>query len=58
MAEAMTTEMKHLLDVAIEKGASDLHVTVGVPPMIGPSTARDFLRRAISVSGWEGGRNG
>lgn len=34
MAEAMTTEMKHLLDLAIEKGASDLHVTVGVPPSL------------------------
>ncbi|MDP3993141.1 MAG: type IV pilus twitching motility protein PilT [bacterium] len=34
MAEAMTTEMKHLLDLAIEKGASDLHITVGVQPMI------------------------
>lgn len=34
MAEAMTTEMKQLLDLAIEKGASDLHVTVGVPPAL------------------------
>ena len=30
----MTTEMKELLDLAIEKGASDLHVTVGVPPAL------------------------
>jgi twitching motility protein PilT len=34
MAEAMTAQMKQLLDVAIEKGASDLHITVGVPPTI------------------------
>lgn len=34
MAEAMTAQMKQLLDIAIEKGASDLHITVGVPPTI------------------------
>jgi len=34
MAEAMITEMKQMLDSAIEKGASDLHVTVGVAPML------------------------
>src|SRR5579864_4330396 len=34
MAEAMTAEMKQLLDTAIAKGASDLHITVGLPPMI------------------------
>ncbi|HUD21144.1 MAG TPA: type IV pilus twitching motility protein PilT [Candidatus Saccharimonadales bacterium] len=34
MAEAMTAQMKQLLDYAIEKGASDLHITVGVPPLI------------------------
>lgn len=34
MAEAMITEMKRMLDQAIEKGASDLHVTVGVVPML------------------------
>jgi len=34
MAEAMTTEMKKLLDLAIEKSASDLHITVGVSPIL------------------------
>lgn len=34
MAEAMTAQMKQLLDTAIEKGASDLHVTVGVAPTL------------------------
>lgn len=34
MAEAMTTQMKQLLDTAIEKGASDLHITVGLAPTI------------------------
>lgn len=34
MVEAMTTQMKKLLDLAIEKTASDLHVSVGLPPMI------------------------
>lgn len=34
MVEAMTSQMKQLLDYAIEKGASDLHITVGLPPMI------------------------
>ncbi len=34
MAEAMTTQMKELLDIAIEKNASDLHVTNGLPAMI------------------------
>lgn len=34
MAEAMTSQMKQLLDYAIEKGSSDLHITVGVPPLI------------------------
>lgn len=34
MTEALTTQMKSLLDTAIEKGASDLHITVGVPPML------------------------
>jgi len=34
MAEAMTVEMKQLLDVAIEKNASDLHITVGVAPTL------------------------
>jgi len=34
MAEAMTAEMKQLLDGAIAKEASDLHITVGVPPTL------------------------
>jgi twitching motility protein PilT len=34
MAEAMTAQMKKLLDVAIERNASDLHITVGMPPML------------------------
>lgn len=34
MTDAMTTEMKTLLDTAISKGASDLHITVGLPPTI------------------------
>lgn len=34
MPEAMTAQMKKLLDVAIERNASDLHITVGVPPML------------------------
>ncbi|MEK7548864.1 MAG: PilT/PilU family type 4a pilus ATPase, partial [Patescibacteria group bacterium] len=34
MAEALTADMKQLLDIAIEKRASDLHVTVGVSPSI------------------------
>lgn len=34
MAEAMTAQMKQLLDVAIEKNASDLHITVGVSPAL------------------------
>ena len=34
MVEAMTTQMKDLLDGAIKKGASDLHISVGLPPMI------------------------
>lgn len=34
MAEALTADMKQLLDIAIEKRASDLHVTVGVAPSV------------------------
>lgn len=34
MTEAMTTEMKGLLDTAISRSASDLHITVGMPPTI------------------------
>lgn len=34
MAEVITTQMKDLLDIAIEKKASDLHLTVGIPPTI------------------------
>jgi len=34
MVEAMTSQMKDLLDKAIEKNASDLHITVGLPPTI------------------------
>jgi len=34
MTEALTTEMKALLDAAIERKASDLHITVGVPPTL------------------------
>lgn len=34
MADAMTTGMKQLLDGAIAKEASDLHITVGVPPTL------------------------
>ncbi len=34
MAESMTTEMKKLLDLSIEKVASDLHITVGVQPTL------------------------
>lgn len=34
MAEAINTQMKDLLDIAIERKASDLHLTVGIPPTI------------------------
>lgn len=34
MTEALTTQMKDFLDQAIEKGSSDLHISVGLPPMI------------------------
>ncbi len=34
MAESIVAEMKLLLDLAIEKKASDLHLTVGIPPML------------------------
>lgn len=34
MAEALTAQMKGLLDIAISKNASDLHITVGLPAMI------------------------
>ncbi len=34
MADAIATEMKSLLDLAIEKKASDLHLTVGLPPIL------------------------
>lgn len=34
MAEALTTQMKSLLDLAVEKNASDLHLTVGTPPIL------------------------
>ncbi|MBI4948463.1 type IV pilus twitching motility protein PilT [Candidatus Berkelbacteria bacterium] len=34
MTEAMTAEMKQLLDTAISRGSSDLHITVGMPPTI------------------------
>lgn len=34
MAETLAAQMKQLLDVAISKGASDLHITIGVPPML------------------------
>jgi twitching motility protein PilT len=34
MADALAAQMKKLLDLAIEKKASDLHLTVGIPPML------------------------
>lgn len=34
MADAIAVEMKSLLDLAIEKKASDLHLTVGLPPIL------------------------
>lgn len=34
MSDALTAQMKQLLDLAIERGASDLHITVGVPPAL------------------------
>src|SRR4030042_6047707 len=34
MQIGLIPEMKKLLDLAIDKKASDLHLTVGVPPMI------------------------
>ncbi|HSX42142.1 MAG TPA: type IV pilus twitching motility protein PilT [Candidatus Saccharimonadales bacterium] len=34
MAEALTAQMKSLLDLAVEKNASDLHITVGTPPIL------------------------
>ncbi len=34
MAEALTSQMKGLLDQAVEKNASDLHITVGTPPIL------------------------
>ncbi len=34
MPEAMTAQMKQLLDAAIAKRSSDLHITVGVPPTL------------------------
>lgn len=34
MADAIAAQMKGLLDQAIEKKSSDLHLTVGIPPML------------------------
>lgn len=34
MQMALSPEMKKLLDLAVERKASDLHLTIGVPPMI------------------------
>lgn len=34
MADVIASEMKLLLDLAIEKKASDLHLTVGLPPIL------------------------
>lgn len=34
MADAIAAEMKSLLDLSIEKKASDLHLTVGLPPIL------------------------
>lgn len=34
MAETLAAEMKSLLDLAIDKKASDLHLTVGLPPVL------------------------
>ena len=34
MADVIASEMKSLLDMAIEKKASDLHLTVGLPPIL------------------------
>jgi len=34
MAESLTTQMRQMLDLAIEKQASDLHITVGVVPTL------------------------
>src|SRR5579872_6058686 len=63
MAENTNVQMKQLLDFAIEKGASDLHVTVGLPAavridgrlypiadagVITPDRAKDLLKSIMT----------
>ncbi len=56
MQIGLIPEMKKLLDLAIEKKASDLHLTVGVPPMIRIDGALMAVPNEPNLTGEQAGK--